>query len=338
MSDSIEDKKTVNVGIDIIVPVYRVEKYLGRCIDSILNQTYQNFKLIIVDDGSDDKCPEMCDEYAAKNPDIHVIHKTNGGLSSARNTGIDWAETNSNNEWICFIDSDDLIHPKFLEYLAKAAYENKVDICRCSLKMFSREEDIDWDCGTYNADVLKAENAYLIEGQITNVCAPAKLYRKKLFNGIRYPLGKLHEDLYTTYKLVLKSDYIAVLPNELYLYFFNSESITRSIWNIRRLDEFEAYDEQIKCFRKTKYKKTYINLLIVYIRALGNQYRQIDADKSKVAHCEEYLAMIKRKLKILILKNIVYHFTIFPKSRWGYEIAFPKAMWLYWKLKSMSSK
>lgn len=107
--------------ISVIVPVYKVEPYLNRCVDSILRQTYQDFELILVDDGSPDRCGEICDEYARQDSRIHVIHKENGGLSDARNAGIDWVEANSDSRWLIFADSDDWVHPELLARLLDAA-------------------------------------------------------------------------------------------------------------------------------------------------------------------------------------------------------------------------
>ena len=124
-------EKDMDCLISIIVPVYKVEKYIHRCVDSILAQTFTDFELILVDDGSPDNCGIICDEYALKDNRIHVIHKENGGLSDARNAGIDWAFENSNSEWITFIDSDDWVHPKCLEALVRAAqiYGTEIAIC-----------------------------------------------------------------------------------------------------------------------------------------------------------------------------------------------------------------
>ena len=115
--------------ISVIVPVYKVEEYIYRCVDSILAQSFKDFELILVDDGSPDNCGKICDEYAQKDKRITVIHKENGGLSDARNTGIDWALKNSN--WITFIDSDDWVHTDYLKNLYNAVKENNVDISVC---------------------------------------------------------------------------------------------------------------------------------------------------------------------------------------------------------------
>ena len=110
--------------VSIVVPVFKVEQYLSRCVDSILNQTFKDFELILVDDGSPDKCGQMCDEYAKTDNRIHVIHKKNGGLSDARNAGIEWCIENSNSEWVTFIDSDDWVHPQYLESMLNANLKN----------------------------------------------------------------------------------------------------------------------------------------------------------------------------------------------------------------------
>ena len=123
--------------ISVIVPVYNVEKYLNRCIDSILAQTFTDFELILVDDGSPDNCGKICDEYAAKDSRIHVIHKANGGLSDARNAGIDWAFANSNSEWVTFIDSDDWIPDNYLFELYHACVQNLSQVAICDYVLYS---------------------------------------------------------------------------------------------------------------------------------------------------------------------------------------------------------
>lgn len=117
--------------ISVIVPVYKVEPYLNRCVDSILRQTYQDFELILVDDGSPDRCGEICDGYARQDSRVHVIHKENGGLSDARNAGIDWVEANSDSRWLIFADSDDWVHPELLARLldAATAFDLKISVC-----------------------------------------------------------------------------------------------------------------------------------------------------------------------------------------------------------------
>ena len=114
--------------ISVIVPVYKVERYLKRCVDSILDQTFRDFELILVDDGSPDRCGEICEKYAEKDKRIVVLHRENGGLSAARNTGLDWIFANSNSTYVTFIDSDDWVHPQYLEILSRVIESNNVAV------------------------------------------------------------------------------------------------------------------------------------------------------------------------------------------------------------------
>ena len=122
------------VEISVIVPVYKVEKYIKRCIDSILIQTFQDFELILVDDGSPDKCGQICEEYSQKDKRIVVLHRENGGLSAARNTGIEWIFENSRSQYLTFIDSDDWIHPQYLEILLQVLKKNNVAVSVADFK------------------------------------------------------------------------------------------------------------------------------------------------------------------------------------------------------------
>ena len=128
--------------ISIIVPVYKVEKYIHRCVDSILGQTFTDFELILVDDGSPDGCPAICDKYAANDSRIHVIHQQNGGLSAARNAGIDWAFANSDSQWLSFIDSDDWVHPEYLQRLLDAALGHDVSVSICGYEQTEGSEPV----------------------------------------------------------------------------------------------------------------------------------------------------------------------------------------------------
>ncbi len=163
--------------ISIIVPVYNVEKFLPRCIDSILEQTYTNFELILVDDGSPDNCGRICDEYVEKDSRVAVIHQKNGGLSAARNAGLDWAFENSDSEWITFIDSDDWVHPLYLECLYNACIMNNLEIAVCNYLRTDKEE-------LFHSDVPVFETimpGYLWQNRYgVAVIACCKLYYKLL--------------------------------------------------------------------------------------------------------------------------------------------------------------
>lgn len=232
--------------ISVIVPVYKVEKYINQCIDSILAQTFSDFELILVDDGSPDKCGEICDEYANKDPRIHVIHQENGGLSAARNAGIDWANANSNSEWITFIDSDDWVHREYLNQLYKTAISQNVDVCACNYLEFPAEETPQERHS--NKIKLWAPEEIWCKKRVTGVIAWGKIYYKRLWKNIRYPLGKISEDEFTTHKILFECNKIALIENTLYFYRQTPDSIMRAKWSPRLLDRIDALKEQFDYF------------------------------------------------------------------------------------------
>lgn len=215
--------------ISVIVPVYKVEAYLDRCVSSILAQTYRDFELILVDDGSPDCCGRLCEDYAASDSRIHVIHQENGGLSAARNSGIDWAIVNSDGEFLAFVDSDDWVDKTYLEQLYRAATESGCRLSVCGLYKTAGETR---GSPAYTCQVMDGGDYYCsaeIHGGVTAV-ACSKLYHKSLFETLRYPVGKLHEDEFTTYRLVYAAEKVAVIPGALYAYFQNDAGIMRSKW------------------------------------------------------------------------------------------------------------
>jgi glycosyltransferase involved in cell wall biosynthesis len=231
--------------ISVIVPVYRVEKYIRLCVESILGQTYPDFELILVDDGSPDSCGAICDEYAAKDTRVRVIHKENGGLSDARNAGLDIAR----GEYITFVDSDDYIAPNMLELLLNKLERYGADISVCGYRMVFEdssetdelpEEDKDF-CMT-GPEALKP----LLEGAPhMPVASWGKLYRAELFADIRFPVGRLHEDTFTTYRLVYKCGKVVCSGLRLYFYLQRVDSIMGRPFNPKRLDALAAGREII---------------------------------------------------------------------------------------------
>lgn len=213
--------------ISIIVPVYKVEKYLNSCINSILAQTYENIEIILVDDGSPDQCPQICNEYKKKDSRIKVIHQKNMGLSAARNTGI----KNSNGEWICFIDSDDIIHKDYVKLLYETASNNDCQIALCNQQQFSKDSEINiFENLNSDHDVTILSKFEAVDklfpgcGFIYHV-AWNKIYKKEVFVNIEYPVGKIHEDTLTTYKLYLNCEKIALISDKLIFYRQRNDSI-----------------------------------------------------------------------------------------------------------------
>lgn len=239
--------------ISVIVPVYKVEPYLRRCVDSILAQTFTHFELILVDDGSPDNCPAICDEYAAKDSRVRVIHQENGGLSAARNAGIDWAFANSDSQWITFIDSDDVVYPQYLELLLDAAVRNNADVSVCGLISFSDELSERIEYNFEGEKVLTPQGACLAlytnpKERAIYVSACTKLYRKRLFSSIYFPVGRIHEDQFTTYKLLYTAEYLVEIGARLYGYYENSSSISRSAFSLKRYDDLVACTEAVAFF------------------------------------------------------------------------------------------
>ena len=317
--------------ISVVVPIYKVEKYLDRCIISILNQSYNDFELILVDDGSPDNCGKICDEYAKKDTRIHVIHQENRGLSAARNAGIDWAFKNSSSKWITFIDIDDWIDIRFLEELYNAAIQLNVDISICDYIRTKGEAKIAKKPFLY--EKYNVEDFY-VRQRIVATIACAKLYKKDCFNEIRYPVGKLHEDEFTTYLVLFNSRQIAFVNAPLYLYFINYDSIIQSQWNIRRLDALEAFETQLAFFKQNGYNKAYVRVADAYIQGVSYNLNKIKQNGISWIIKEKYrIKFIREVLKLR--KQINIKISTYPAL---YNEFFPKFMYLYWFSKTLINK
>ena len=231
--------------ISVIVPVYKVEHYIHRCVDSILAQSFTDFQLILVDDGSPDNCGEICDEYAEKDSRIHVIHKTNGGLSSARNAGLDWVFANSNSEYISFVDSDDWVHSLYLELLYDAAVRFSVKICQCGF--YKTEGPVENISSGREMTCVCPEEQYI---RWYDPYAWGKLYHRSCFKTIRYPVGILFEDVSIWYKILFSVDKIAIVDEPLYYYYQRSDSIVNSAWTPAKYAQVDAWGEQLRFLEK----------------------------------------------------------------------------------------
>lgn len=229
--------------LSIIVPVYRVEQFLDKCVTSILKQTFTDFELILVDDGSPDRCGEMCDEYAVKDKRIKVIHKKNGGLSDARNVGIDSAV----GSYLGFVDSDDYIAEDMYEVMIKNLEGHEADISVCGMYdcygdkilrqnvalgtfEFNREQAVDWFLGSNGAGLF--------------VCN--KIYKREIFKDVRFPVGKLYEDAFIFIDLFLKSEKVIVCTEPKYYYTRRDGSTTMSKFNKRYYDVVEAHKKNLE--------------------------------------------------------------------------------------------
>lgn len=297
----------MSMELSIIVPVYKVEKQLEQCIRSILNQSFTNFELILVDDGSPDKCGEICDEYEKKDKRIKVIHKKNGGLSDARNAGLDIAK----GKYIGFVDSDDIIHPEMYERMYNFINKYNVDIVQCKFKKFKSIEDINKlsNINNTNIEYYTSKEAIMdmIDNNKINVNTWNKLYKRELFENERFPKGKIHEDEFLTYKLMYESNKIAYINEELYYYYQNDNGIMNGSNLIKRLDRIEAIEERSNFFLKNGDKDLYNKSNTALFFALNKLYfifkRNIQLRKE-----EQYINLLKDKITktASILSDNVY--------------------------------
>lgn len=237
----------MDILVSVIIPIYNVEKYLNRCIESVMNQTYKNLEIILVDDGSPDQCGNICDEWALKDSRIKVIHKENGGLSDARNAGMNIAV----GEFIAFIDSDDVVHSLFIQYLLETMLEQNADIVECGVRKFSTEINFPLkDKGnTIFFTKIEALRELIFDGDIRQHVWN-KLYRKKVIADVKFPVGKINEDEFWTYKVVGKAEKICKIENEFYGYFQREGSIMGARYSIQRLDALEAKAERLDYMSK----------------------------------------------------------------------------------------
>ncbi len=270
--------------ISVVIPVYKVEKYIRECVDSVLSQTYTNLDIILVDDGSPDECPRICEDYAVKDKRVRVIHKVNGGLSSARNAGIDAAR----GEYITFIDSDDYVSRVYVEQLYYALNESGADMS-CIL-LSQNEKDITngfiAEYKTYTAE--SALRKIMMSGLWGAYC---KLCRTKIFDeiGIRFPEGMVYEDIAVMFSIIGSMQTIAFSDRVNYYYRGTPDSITRSLslFPEKYTHFYKAYSMAEEYFRKNYpqllgyLKNIYIGFTMSFIKKVvpvKDKYPQVVED------------------------------------------------------------
>ena len=309
--------------ISIIVPVYNVEKYIHECVDSIINQTYKNIEIILVDDGSPDNCGKICDEYAEKDSRIKVIHKENGGLSDARNAGVAVADS----EWISFVDSDDIIHPQAIELLFSALKKEKTDIATAMMADFEdgKIPDSFYSELSENYTQKEVNEEFLLEifkdSRYHSACN--RIINKKLLLEFPFAVGRYHEDSPVISKMLHFSQRIVVIPHELYFYRNNHNSITRSTLCLRHFDLLWAWDEQIAFFKTLGYNKMVARLNMEYVISVNNLKQKTQNSKNNFVF-RFFYEKIKCVSKIIYvyysnlsdeLKNRLYYYAqlLYPK-------------------------
>lgn len=288
--------------ISIVVPIYKVEEYLDENIKSLLNQTYKNLEIILVDDGSPDNCGKICDEYASKDSRIKVIHKKNGGLSDARNHGINIAT----GKYIVFVDSDDYLDTRYIELLYNAIKVDNAKVSQCGVLIVNDEKEILNKHGYLNNQTKSGremlKDLYYDHG-LENVVVWNKMYSIELFKDIRYPVGKIHEDEFITYKIIYNLERIAIVNEYLYNYRQNENSIIGKKYNIKRLDVIEAFEEKVIFFKEKEEIELYQLAVMSYLWQIREAYMNTRKHISDSKHIQKELIRKYRNNFKVFLKN-----------------------------------
>lgn len=316
-----------NCLVTIVVPVYNVERYLDDCVRSIVDQSYDNLEIILVDDGSTDSSGKKCDNWDSVDKRIKVIHQDNLGLSGARNTGISIAK----GDYIAFIDSDDYIHRDYVKSMYEACLDNNVQLCVCGI--LETIDDVD-TASPYEGKVELVNQEQLFDQLYTirnveTVSAANKLYAIELFDDIRYPVGRRHEDEATIHYIIEKVSTAAWIGFPMYYYRQTPNSITRQTYNIKMLDELWSKEVRLDFFRGRGMSDLYQKALYVYCSRIISHIEMMkdytdEEFKSASQHYKkQYLSSIKelsfqmlplKKRLRLILYRLRYNMEIKQES------------------------
>ena len=285
--------------ISVIIPIYKVEEFLDKCISSVVNQTYYNLEIILVDDGSPDNCPQMCDVWASRDNRINVIHKPNGGLSDARNAGIQIAK----GDFIAFVDSDDWIAPNMYQMMVDAMEKENADICACGIVVSYPESE-----KVLNIPEVVGDSKMILELIYNDTQYPVaawnKLYRRECWENFRFPNGKICEDTFTTYLLVDHAKKIVQISEPLYYYRIRSNSIMTSEFSHKRMDEEEAWRCNYE-YMKAHYPSIAGKAFGFYLQKVNILIHTIPVKEREIYKKEyEYLRnILKRNICFVLFKS-----------------------------------
>lgn len=250
--------------ISVIIPIYNVEAYLDKCVVSLIQQTYSHLEIILVDDGSPDSCPQICDDWAKKDSRIKVIHKQNGGLSDARNAGISVAT----GEWIVFIDSDDWIENDALEKMFQRSQTDQSDVVSCGVKWVKEDDTLINEVTVSQEEVLDTKSAMreiIVDGKLKQHVWN-KLYMRSLVADIPFEKGKYHEDVFWSYQVFGRAKKVSLMMESFYHYIQRSNSIMGESYSPKRLDALDAMCRRCE-YVKEYYPDLYGEALLAYINS-----------------------------------------------------------------------
>jgi len=312
--------------VSVIIPVYKVEDYLEKCVDSVLNQTMKELEIILVDDGSPDDCGKICDAYSEKDSRVRVIHQENRGLSAARNAGIDFATC----EYVGFVDSDDWIEPDMYEFLYRNITVNNADIATCGI------------CGRTKTDGASEKNSgcklvtvdeampFILRPSEVDITAWNKLYRKSLFSKLRFPEGKVYEDVYLIPRVFGRAKTVALSTVPKYHYYRRAGSITETISLDYDRDGVEAANEQFKYIDSTfPHHAHHVQLrqLIAHFKLLDSmlmtdQVVDLNEKRQTINYLRSKCAEIMRIAEFTKRRKLAYLFLLAHEKLYKLAISF----------------
>lgn len=312
--------------ISVIVPVYRAEKYLNACVDSILNQTFSDFELVLIEDGSPDQSGAICDEYAQRDDRVRVIHQSNQGQAAARNHALPMTQ----GKWLCYVDSDDSIHPQMLEHLYRAAVESGAGISMCQfLEAPDKPEDYEQPVA-FSYALLNMDEETLTQlhdrGAYPGWVACAKLIRREYVEGYPFHVGRVYEDNEAVTRWLLPAKTLAMLPTQLYYYRTNPESTTKSQFSLKKLDYLWALESMISYYQSVGYETLAQRFLKRYVEAAAAACYGVREDLKRPKLTDGILADVQKflnrqKLKLTRQERLCL-----------LEAAHPKAMECCWSM------
>lgn len=311
--------------ISIIVPVYRAEKYLNDCVDSILRQTFSNFELVLIEDGSPDLSGAICDEYAQRDERVRVIHQPNQGQAAARNHALPMTQ----GKWLCYVDSDDTIHPQMLEHLYRAAVESGAGISMCQF-LEAEEQPADYERPVdFSYELLNMDEKTLTQLHDRDLypgwVACAKLIRRECVEGYPFQTGRVYEDNEAVTRWLLPAKTLAMLPAKLYFYRANPDSTTKSRFSLKRMDYLWALESMIGYFESVGYHTLAQRFLKRYVEAAASACYGVRQELNRPELVNGILSDVKKFLRREKMK-------LTRQERLSLlEAAHPNAMGRFWK-------
>ena len=302
--------------VSVIIPVYQTEKYLWHCTESVMNQSYKNIEIILVDDGSTDRSPEICDNLAKMDKRIKVIHQDNGGISRARNTGL----RNASGDYVAFLDSDDFLHRHFIKYLLYLCIKNEAQLAACGLYNGSGG-DFEGISMKGIATAYSGKEAILSRRVKSGVVG--KLYKRDLFQGLAFPVSDHfnYEDEALIYKLLYRSKQVAITTKPLYYYFQNPISTTRKVNHFKPTDFYEVLQERILFFSdkdRELYEHSYeylcLNLMLFYFTCKRDEKNINDIEELLWQYEIVYFKVLYNEVTPLKYKLMFTAFYQFPEA------------------------